>query len=70
MANLTDRLLAEIEARTKDRDALAASEVREEQLKLEIERLCARVSELTAELESTGRPWWQKFTPGGSGHNR
>jgi hypothetical protein len=70
VANLTDRLLAEIEARAKDRDALAASEVREEQLKLEIERLCARVSELTAELESTGRPWWQKFTPGGSGHNR
>jgi hypothetical protein len=66
VATLTNRLLEETSAREKEREELAASAVRESELKVEIERLSARVSELTEALEADHRPWWRRLIQGGS----
>jgi len=65
VSSLTDRLLGEIEGREKDRAELEATQAREQMLKLEIERLCNRVSELTNQLDQPRRPWWRDVIPGG-----
>ena len=66
VATLTNRLLEETSAREKASEELAASAVRESELKVEIERLSARVAELTEALEPDPRPWWRRLIKGGS----
>jgi len=66
VATLTNRLLEETAAREKASDELAASAVRESELKVEIERLSARVAELTAAADGDHRPWWRKMIQGGA----
>lgn len=65
VSHLTDRLLSEIQGREKEHAELEASQAREQMLKLEIERLCNRVSELTDALDQPRRPWWRSIMPGG-----
>jgi hypothetical protein len=60
IAELTDRLLVEIEARQHDREAVAASEARELMLEIEINRLGDDVTALTAALERARLPWWRR----------
>jgi hypothetical protein len=64
VATLTNRLIEETTAREKASEELSASAVRESELKVEIERLSARVAELTAAAEGDHRPWWRKMIQG------
>ena len=67
VTTLTNRLIEETNAREKASEELNASAVREAELKVEIERLCTRVSELTDALAHPHRPWWRRLIQGSSG---
>ena len=60
IAELTDRLLVEIEARQQDREAVAAGEAREMMLEAEIIRLGDDVSTLTQVVDRARRSWWRR----------
>lgn len=60
IAELTDRLLVEVEARQQDREALAAGEAREMMLEAEIIRLGDDVMAARQALDRARRPWWRR----------
>jgi hypothetical protein len=60
IAQLTDRLLVEVEARQQDRESVAAGEARELMLEGEIIRLGDDVTTLTQALDRARRPWWRR----------
>ena len=60
IAELTDKLLVEIEARQHDREAVAAGTARELMMEGEIIRLGDTLAAQAAALDRARLPWWRR----------